>query len=174
MAMLEAGVPERPGQKKIRRVAAVLVALMGIGLVQDRVRLLLEGQASLDWPAVSGQVIESAAEAVSGARTGPGWRIRVHYEYEVDGQRFASDRVRLSRRLGGQTEVQAREELLLYRAGEPIAVLYDPARPSRSALVPGADQRAWFGLIVGLALIVIAGIFWTVPTRSGSRRPRRG
>ncbi len=164
---------ERPGQKIIRRVAAVLVVLMGIGLMQDRARLLLDGRASLEWPAVSGSVLEAAAEPVSGARIGPGWRLRVRYDYEVDGQRYSSDRVRLSRRLGGQTEVQAREQLLLYQAGDSIPVHYDPVRPSRSVLVPGPDGRAWFGLMVGLGLIAIAVTFWTVPTRTVARPSRR-
>ncbi len=162
-------MPERPGQKRIRRIAAVLVLLMGTVLIFDRANLLLEGQASLAWPTVSGTVIEAAAVPVDGARTGPGWRIRVDYEYEVGGQRFGNDRVRLSRRLGDKTEIKAREELVLYKPGEPVPVYYDPARPARSVLVPGPDNRVWFGLSVGLVLVVIAVIFWTVPTRSHPR-----
>lgn len=166
---------ERPAQKSIRRVAAVLILLMGVALVHDRAGLLLDGQASLDWPTVPGSVIEAAAEPVYGSRTGPGWRIRVQYEYVVGGQRFSSNRVRLTRRLGEQTEVKAREELVLYRPGEPIPVHYKPDRPSKSVLVPGPDSRAWFGLTVGLGLIAIAVIFWVVPTRtvSGSSGKRK-
>ncbi|TVS12861.1 MAG: DUF3592 domain-containing protein [Wenzhouxiangella sp.] len=146
---------------------------MGLGLVVDRSRLLLEGRASLDWPSVSGTVVEAAAAPVSGARIGPGWRIRVSYEYEVDGRSFASDRVRLSRRLGEKTEIKAREELVLYEPGEPVPVYYDPDRPARSVLVTGPDKRAWFGLSVGIGLLVIAVLFWVVPTRSNSS-PRSG
>lgn len=161
---------ERSGQKTSRRVAAVLILLMGLALIQDRVRLLLAGQQSLDWPTVTGQVVDATASAVAGTQVGLGWRVQVSYEYEVDERKFAGDRLRFSRRLGGRTQGQAEQAVVSYAPGGPIEVYYDPEQPARSVLVPGPDRRAWFGLIVGFGLTAIAVTFWTVPTRSNRQR----
>lgn len=139
---------------------------MAAGLIQDRVRLLHEGARSTDWPAVAGVVTEAVAEPLPGARAGPGWRIRVAYRYEFDGVSFEGRRLRFSRRLAGRTRIQAEAELLKYVPGGPILVHVDPDRPQRSVVLPGADRRAWFGLIVGFGLLLIAATFWLVPTKS--------
>jgi hypothetical protein len=167
----ESNVAEKAGQKKVRRIAAVLIILMGLGLIQDRVRLLLVGQDSLDWPSVTGVVTGAAASPLAGAQAGPGWRIRITYEYKVDGRSFSGERLRFSRRLGGRTQVQAKQALLSYVPGGPVNVHFDPADPARSVILPGPDLRAWFGLFVGLGMVAIAITFWTVPTRS-QRQPR--
>ena len=163
---------ERSGQKRIRRIAAVLVVIMGLALIQDRVRLLWAGNDSLNWPTVSGTVIEATATPVAGARTGGGWQVRVEYRYELDGQVYSSDRLFYTRRLGGRTEQMARDELVHYVPGGAVLVHYHPERPERAVLNPGADTRAFFGLVVGFGLLGIGATFWMVPTRS-VRRPRR-
>lgn len=157
---------ERSGQKTIRRVAAVLVLLMALALIQDRVRLLLAGLESADWPTVTGTVVDATATTVAGAQVGLGWRVRISYEYEVGERNFSGDRLRFSRRLGGRTREQAEQAVVSYAPGGPIEVHYDPEQPARSVIVPGPDRRAWFGLIVGVGLFAIALTFWSVPTRS--------
>ncbi|NDY95428.1 DUF3592 domain-containing protein [Wenzhouxiangella limi] len=157
---------ERSGQKTIRRVAAVLILLMGLALVQDRVRLLLAGQQSHDWPTVTGEVVDATVTALAGTQVGLGWRVQISYDYEVDDRSFTGSRLRFSRRLGGRTRDQAEQAVVSYVPGGPIEVHYDPEQPARSVIVPGPDRRAWFGLIVGLGLAAIAVTFWTVPTRS--------
>lgn len=157
---------ERAGQKRIRRIAAVLIVLMGLGLIQDRVRLLLAGWDSSSWPTVTGEVSEAWASPLPGAQAGPGWRIGITYDYQVAGQSHTGDRLRFSRRLGGRTRAQAEQALVSYVPGGPIEVHYDPANPARSVILAGPDRRAWFGLFVGLGLVAIAVTFWSVPTRS--------
>lgn len=160
---------ERTSQRRIRKVAASLVLLMAIGLLQDRVRLLHDGINSLQWPTVTGTILEAEATRIAGAQAGPGWQVRVRYQYQVDDQEYSADRLRFSRQLGGRTQVQAGDELLPYVLGGPILVYYDPNRPGRSVIVPGPDPRAWFGLSVGVLMLMIAGVFWTVPTRVSGR-----
>ena len=138
---------------------------MAVGLIQDRIRLLHEGTRSLDWPGVTGVVTEAMAEPLPGARAGPAWRLRVAYRYEFEGASYEGRRLRFSRRLAGRTQIQAETELLQYVPGGPILVHVDPERPQRSVVMPGADRRAWFGLIVGVGLLLIAVTFWLVPTR---------
>jgi hypothetical protein len=164
-------VAEKAGQKKIRRIAAVLIVLMGLGLIQDRVQLLLIGRDSNNWPTVTGVVTEASASPLAGAQAGPGWRIRIAYEYQVEGQSFTGDRLRFSRRLGGRTRVQAEQALVSYVPGNPIEVHYDPDDPARSVVTAGPDRRAWFGLFVGLGMVAIAITFWSVPTRT-QQQPR--
>lgn len=160
---------ERRGQRLARKTAAVLVLLMAIGLIQDRVRLLSDGVSSLQWPTVVGTVIDAEAEQIAGARAGPGWRIYVDYRYEVNGREYRADRLRFTRRLGGRTRTQAADELLQYVPEGPVLVYYNPRRPERAVIEPGPDPRAWFGLAVGVLLLVVAAVFWIVPTRSTRR-----
>ncbi|MFP4276087.1 MAG: DUF3592 domain-containing protein [Wenzhouxiangella sp.] len=147
-------------------MAAVLILAMGVALLQDRVGLLLAGRDSSSWPTTMGTVTEATARPLAGVQVGPAWRVRLAYAYQVDGSSFTGDRLRFSRRLGGRTRAQAEQALVSYVPGGPIEVHYDPEDPSRSVIVPGPDRRAWFGLIVALVLLIIAIVFWSVPTRS--------
>lgn len=160
---------ERASQRRARKIAAFLILCMAIGLIQDRVRLLQAGQQSLQWPTVVGEVITADVGQIAGTQTGSGWTIRIRYAYEVDGLEFQGDRMTFSRRIGGRTRVQADDELRQYVPGGPVLVHYNPERPQRAVLEPGPDRRAYFGLTVGIGLIVIALLFWFVPTRSAGR-----
>ena len=160
---------ERVGQKKARRIAAVIVFILAVSLIQDRARLLLDGHLSLQWPTVIGEVLHAESDQVAGGQAGRGWSIRVGYQYEVDGEVYEGNRLEFSRQLGGRTRIQADDELRKYVPGGQILVHYDPNRPHRAVIWPGADQRAYFGLTVGIGLILIALLFWTVPTRSVRR-----
>lgn len=157
---------ERKGQKKIRRIAAALILIMGIVLVQDRIRLLMEGYASLDWPTVTGEVVAAEASPIIDAKVGPGWRIEVDYQYAVDGSVHHNDRLRHDRRLRGMTREEAEKKLERFQPRQSVDVHYDPDRPSHSVLMAGPDQGAWFGLLVGLGMVGIAVTFWLVPTRT--------
>lgn len=158
---------EQAGQRRARKIAALIVLCLALGLIQDRVRLLHMGAQSLQWPSVVGQVIEAESRQIAGTRTGSGWMVRVSYAYQVGDVEFVGTRQRFSRRIGGQTRVQADDELRQYVPGGAVLVHYDPRRPQRAVLKPGPDQRAYFGMVVGFGLLLIALLFWFVPTRSG-------
>ena len=160
---------ERIGQKRARRIAAVIIFILAIGLIQDRVRLLLVGQQSLHWPTVVGEVVDAESGRIAGSQSGRSWTIRVRYRYQVDGREFESDRLAFSRQIGGRTRIQADDELRQYVPGGPVLVHHDPDRPHRAVLRPGPDRQAYFGLTVGGGLILIALLFWAVPTRSRRR-----
>lgn len=161
---------ERIGQKRMRRIAAVIIFILAIGLIQDRARLLLVGQQSLAWPTVVGGVIDAESSQIARSQTGRSWRTRVHYRYRIDGREFESGRLSFSRQIGGRTRIQADDELRQFVPGGPVVVHYDPLRPQRAVLRPGPDRRAYFGLTVGGGLMIVALLFWTVPTRSAPRR----
>lgn len=158
---------ERVAQRRVRKIAAVIILLMAVGLIQDRVRLLHVGHQSLQWPTVVGQVVDAQVDQIAGTQTGSGWMIRVRYAYVVDGRQYESSRLSFSRRIGGRTRIQADDELRRFVPGGPVVVHHDPDRPHRAVLLPGPDRRAYFGLVVGVGLILIAFLFWAVPTRSG-------
>jgi hypothetical protein len=157
---------ERANQKIARRVAAVLILLMSLALVHDRSGLLLAGRDSLDWPSVEGTVLTARAEALAGTRVGSGWRVHVNYVYEVDQMRFSGERLRFSQRIGDMTQADAQRAMSEFEPDSAIMIRYDPEQPARSVILPGPDRQAWFGLCVGIALCLIAVIFWVVPTRS--------
>lgn len=161
---------ERTGQKRTRRIAAVIIFLLAIGLIQDRARLLLIGQQSLEWPTVVGEVIAAESAQIARSPTGRSWRTRIQYRYRIDGRDYQSARLSFSRQIGGRTRLQADDELRQFVPGGPVVIHYDPLRPHRAVLQPGPDRRAFFGLTVGGGLVIVALLFWTVPTRSGPRR----
>jgi hypothetical protein len=161
-------VLERAKQKTARRVAAFLILLMAIALLQDRAGLLLVGHDSTSWPVVDGTVITAKAEPVTEVKVGSGWQVRLNYIYEIGETVYNGNQLRFSRRLGDSTQSQAEAAMAEYVPGSSIEVHYDPDRPNRSVIEPGPDRQAWFGLVVGIGLLAIACVFWIVPTRSQS------
>ncbi|MEE4295656.1 MAG: DUF3592 domain-containing protein [Wenzhouxiangella sp.] len=157
---------ERSNQKIARRIAAVLILMMGIALVHDRSGLLLAGHNSLTWPSVQGTVITARAEPLAGSRVGSGWRVHVNYVYDLDQTRFSGDRLRFSQRIGDMTQAEAELAMTEFVPDSPIELRYDPEQPARSVIRPGPDRQAWFGLFVGIILCLIAVVFWVVPTKS--------
>jgi len=154
-------------QKWARRVAAVFVLLMGLILVGDRLYLLWMGSNSENWPTVEGSVQSLEYRPIGMGRSGDGWHLKVEYTYSVDGQAYASDQWRFAKGFAGLTDKEISAARVQYAEGAEVDVHYHPRRPSLSVLIPGADSQAWMGLLLGLALLAIAAVFWLVPTHSG-------
>lgn len=98
-------------------------------------------QASPQWPTVMGQVTESRAFArnETGDQRGTPtheWLTEVRYDYTVDGVRYSGNTLRAFG-LHHFNEEQALAELAPFGVGKTVPVYYDPAKPSRSVLIPG-------------------------------------
>ncbi len=162
-----------------RRGASIFVLVLGLILLGDRASLLWQGSSSEQWPAVAGSVQTLEVKPMGLGRAGDGWRIQVVYRYRVNGEEFESDRLRFSKRFGGLDDESLAEARERFAAGNAVTVYHHPRQPSRSVLVPGLDPQAWMGLVLGVVLLIIAVVFWTVPTHSGratkdpAGRPRR-
>ena len=96
--------------------------------------------ASISWPRVAGLVTSSDLEywrAKAGNSEGATEaRVRVSYEYVVDGQLYENDVVRFDQQMLSREQ----KEILigLYPAGKRVDVFYDPDDPALSVLVPGS------------------------------------
>ncbi len=141
--------------------------MLGLILMSDRLFLLWMGSDSENWPSVEGTVQSLAYRPIGMGRSGDGWHLTVDYTYSVEGRVYTSDRLRFAKGFAGLDEKKmavAREQ---YAEGARITVYHHPRRPSLSVLIPGVGSHIWMGLILGLVLLLVAAVFWLVPTRSG-------
>jgi hypothetical protein len=119
-----------------------------------------KGTETQTWPAVSGRVVEAyVAEDVQVDSEGDRNRVfapRVVYEYEVNGQTYRGDRLRIGIEsfIGSRRRVE--QELARYPVGSAVTVYYNPANPAEAVLQRGVGSRA--ALVIGITFLVIAGM----------------
>lgn len=113
-------------------VVAPLIVLAGFGLSRLRrgLRPAPTRSPAHRWPHTTGTVLSSTVQV---SRNGNARHEQplVLYAYQVDGQVFQGNRVRLS---GSATSASA--TVARYPAGAAVTVYYDPANPAVSALEP--------------------------------------
>lgn len=143
--------------------------LFGAGLMHWQNGEYEREKASLQWPSVSGKIMQSEEVYVPGRHSG-NYRADIAYTYEVNGRRHVSHQISLwSTNLGGYSGITA-AFVSNHPAGSTVDVRYDPANPQNAVLVPGADSGT-YRLFVGMgALCSLAGIFGLI---AGLRRRSR-
>jgi hypothetical protein len=94
------------------------------------------GRRSLTWPSTPGRVVAA----------GP------LYEYEVEGMRYRSSRVRIAEPLTGL--LAAVPDLA---PGQQVSVAYDPREPEHAVLEPGTPRASLGFVALGLVLAVLGG-----------------
>jgi hypothetical protein len=109
------------------------------------------------WPSVLGTLDVSKVQDVSDNRSGPSFRLRVAYHFEVGGQPFHGERVTpLGSPHGSEEEVAA---MAASRpAGQPCPIFYDPQDPQQNCLEPGATGQAWWWVWLGLGMLAVGAI----------------
>jgi Protein of unknown function (DUF3592) len=124
-------------------IGIVLLALLFTGVWQGRV--------SLKWPTVEGEIVESYVWEDDEAS-----RPRVRYRYQVDDQEYTSDFITFKAywlvRKTAETMVDR------YPVGSRVQVHYNPRRPNRAVLEPGASLPPAVALIFVLAWLAF-GIY---------------
>jgi hypothetical protein len=94
------------------------------------------GRRSLTWPSTQGKVLAA----------GP------LYEYEVEGTRYRSSRVRITEPLTGLLAPAAG-----LAPGQQVSVAYDPREPEHAVLEPGTPPASLGFVALGVVLAVIGG-----------------
>lgn len=136
---------------------ALPIAMTGLGLAMGSQiwppvwRAVRAGR----WVATEGHI--TRAGAVGSATDAPfdgvarlQWaNVDVHYEYEVNGRRYRSNRVNFT----GHSFHAAIATGLAYNVGDPVMVWYDPFHPSESVL----DREV--GIVPSLWAVAAGGIF---------------
>jgi len=116
----------------------IAFSLMGLATIAMGVYACWESWcafASQRWPATKGRLLSGGIYR-GGKRS---YRVRVLYEYTVDGVRFESDRIRFGRLMTSSYQSAAYEMAKLMPVGGLI-VYYDSAHPHRSCLIPGLNE----------------------------------
>ena len=134
----------------------ILTGLAGFAWTWSRQRL---GRSTHGWPTVRGRVVTSEVRSYrSGEGGGRQPYPSVVYEYEVGGRRFRSKRIHFDELVSSQARVGA--TVRTYSAGAEVTVYYDPRRPGRSVLEPGAPGACSCS-VYGCAFVFL-GLFFII------------
>jgi hypothetical protein len=106
--------------------------------------------ASAKWPRTEGKILASSVETIDGEY--PSYVPRVEYEYVVDGRNYRSRKLRCSF-WSSSFKSRARRIAAAYRPGDPVAVWYDPEKPSRAVLQTGGSV----GLLAAILAVSVIG-----------------
>lgn len=129
---------------------------------------LWQGASSPKWPTVTGQVVSSDLQRSRDRQGMVTYRAEVAYKYEVGGQTYASDRVFFGDQLQTSWATGPVREVERYHPGSQVQVFYDPNKPSRSVLEPGAPWQVYVVLFTAAAFLGfgIAVLLGSVPVNA--------
>ncbi len=149
------------------RTLAVIIALVGALSLASGGWRLHASWAARDWPTTPGTVLSSTLEIDSDAESTT-YTPRLSYSYTVDGAPHHASRITFAQRsmLG---ESWARKIVRDHPAGAEVTVHYDPSRPWKAALFVGVTPVAFAQPILGVALVVTAGVLVVASKKKRSR-----
>ena len=123
------------------RVFPWLFLLPGAVILFFGLRSYQESRASQDWPSVEGEIRSSEVVSSRSSEGGRTYRAEVTYRYTVDGVSYTGDRIQastISSSSGSRASAMHRK----YPKGKSVKVFYNPERPDRALLEPGASMGA--------------------------------
>ena len=124
---------------------------------------LPQALASPGWPTVEGAVTTSKVRRRSGSR-----KLRLRYQYDVNGQTYESHKIAFMGRVFSGTASERRKR---YPTGTQVTVYYNPDKPSVAVLEPGVRMVGFLGagLVVVLFLPIGALGLWSLLKRMKKR-----
>ncbi len=141
------------------------IMVIGLLVMAFGFRTIYRSRKTKSWPTTQGIVIgsgivRSSSSSTSGSstvRSNYTYKAEIAFEYEVNGQRYVSNRVRL---LDIATNNQGRAESIQsrYKEGTPVLVYYDSTNPEQALLEPGGSSGAWLPILVGSGFVIICSI----------------
>lgn len=143
--------------KGYRRLQFLLNCLPAIGLafVLGAVRANYHDRKSLEWPTVSGTIMQCEAQYHRG------WKVSVSYRYQVNGQPYVGNCVSLWNPNGAGSPAEVNTFVADHPVRSNVIVYYHPQHPEIAVLEPGADEGTnrlgiWCGSIIFALLVYIA------------------
>lgn len=135
-----------------KMILGIVLLIPGIVVAAWSAWALYQDTRFSKWPTVQAEVVSS--EAVP-SPSGNGYRFRISYRYEVDGNRYTSDVYAFRDR--SMPKEEAERLAGRNRPGKPLVPYYDPADPSRAYLL--RDFPVWaIPVLIVAALLAINGI----------------
>lgn len=148
---------------------------MGSCMILAGLVMVFLAHRSASWPPTIGVVIKSHVNHLGG--DGNSWKPVVEYEFEIDGEKFKGNRLRL---FTGTCFIPqlAQKQITAYAEGQSVKVYFNPRNPNHSVLLPGiaGSWVAISGMILGGFALLYASTHINTKTpvmRSGSCAPGR-
>jgi hypothetical protein len=108
-----------------------------------------QGKASLQWPTVEGEIVESfVSEEYDEGRC---YRPKIRYRYQVNDQEYTSELTTF--KAYWLVRKTAEKMVDRYPVGSRVQVHYNPRRPKQAVLEPGASLPPAVALIVVIAML---------------------
>jgi hypothetical protein len=116
---------------------------------------------SRSWPQISGTVLVSGVEARRSTSSEGGssttYNVSVVYEYEVDSQRYRSNRVTVGGAVWGGYR-GAQKQAARYPMGASVPVYYNPRNPTSAVLEKRAPSAVLL-FVMALIFLTVAALF---------------
>jgi Protein of unknown function (DUF3592) len=113
---------------------------------------------SLQWPTVSGTIMQSEWVYHHGSHQSSYYYVHVAYAYHVNGETHVGNRVKLWNPDFNGDESTVKDFVAAHPVRSTVDVYYDPAHPENSVLIPGANEDAnrigiWCGSIIFVLIV---------------------
>jgi len=146
-------------------VVGPLLIVIGAALIIGVGVLYLVARGSTRWSQTEGRIVSASLLGKGGTTTETGtvtqrnYRVIVQYAYEVDGRALTGDRIQFGDSLFGWNIASSLSPYQLsYKAGQVVAVYYDPAHPERCTLSRVVPDWWFRQLLVAALIFVVVGV----------------
>lgn len=136
---------------------AVLLMVVGVGLVAVGVARVGRAVASERWDRVPGTIVRSEVTA-HGVGADRVHRLEFSYEYAVGDRTHRSSRVGFTPLWRRDPPERTARLVQRYPAGSPVGVYVDPRDPDRSVLEPGAAAGMLLVPVTGVVLVLVGAV----------------
>ena len=151
------------GDYRFMQILLWCAVLLGPGFVLDGVLSNYHDRPSLQWPKVSGTIMQSEWIYHNASRVRYSYYfVRITYAYHVNGEAHVGNRVKLWNTDLRGDQYTAQDFVAAHPARSAVDVYYDPEHPENSALIPGANETGnrsaiWNGSII---FVLIVGLLF--------------
>ena len=143
-----------------------VLLLLGAGLAYlFRQRTAAKQAASVTWPTVQGEVTRAWVHSFRDNNQNLQYMARVKFAYEVQGQRYESERIAWGGRGSSVVSTEAQTVVDRYPTGSRVPVHFNPQKPKEAVLEPSETGGlsmltwTWVGLAVVGVLFIAVGPF---------------
>jgi hypothetical protein len=151
------------------RVAFLGVILFGAFCILRSDHDFRRDRPSLFWPVAAGTITGCEARFYGGLHAHYG--VNVTYSYDVNGARLVSHQIELWNPGLTSDRQTATSFLRTHPVQSVVAVYYDPSRPVKAALIPGADETGNNVAFTCGSILLLAGIWGFFKSLPGFRAP---
>ena len=122
-------------------------------------RIIKKNKSAASWPTVAGTIISAELESYidyddDGDATTM-YRPLIIYQYEVEGERYTNNRVKVQKFAATSMQRVSRKKLEKYPVGGVVEIHYDPDNPN-DAVLEISKSKVNLPLIIGIIFLLVA------------------